>query len=180
MRAERIQIAGKQVVVFSLQQPGQQLQHPVFVFCVGVHDPLFGGTLFGVADKLEYLRELGVGCIYLCTIFKAYSNHKYDTGDYMTVDEMFGGETALLELIDKASGMGIKIVLTRLIGTEGIGLYSMIMPTFLLLNSIAQLGLPTALNILISTNKYNLIYTTLAVLGFIFGGVTSILTILRF
>ena len=32
----------------------------------------------------------------------------------------------------------------------------------------------------ISTNKYNLIYTTLAVLGFIFGGVTSILTILRF
>ena len=32
----------------------------------------------------------------------------------------------------------------------------------------------------ISTNKYNLIYTTLAVLGFIFGGFTSILTILGF
>lgn len=55
----------------------------------------------------------------------------------------------------KLLGMIIKIVLTRLIGTEGIGLYSMIMPTFLLLNSIAQLGLPTALNVLISTNKYN-------------------------
>ena len=37
----------------------------------------------------------------------------------------------------KVLGMTIKIVLTRLIGTEGIGLYSMIMPTFLLLNSIA-------------------------------------------
>ena len=58
----------------------------------------------------------------------------------------------------KMLGMLIKIVLTRLIGTEGIGLYSMIMPTFLLLNSIAQLGLPTALNVLISSNKYNNCY----------------------
>ena len=55
----------------------------------------------------------------------------------------------------KALGMIIKIIMTRLIGAEGIGLYSMIMPTFLLLNSIAQLGLPTALNILISSNKFN-------------------------
>ena len=66
----------------------------------------------------------------------------------------------------KALGMAIKIVLTRLIGTEGIGLYSMIMPTFLLLNSIAQLGLPTALNILIASDKYNtknLIFTSIII-----------------
>lgn len=55
----------------------------------------------------------------------------------------------------KLLGMTIKIVMTRLIGAIGIGLYSMIMPTFLLLNSIAQLGLPTALNVLIANNKYN-------------------------
>ena len=55
----------------------------------------------------------------------------------------------------KLLGMVIKITMTRLIGTEGIGLYSMVMPTFLLLNSIAQLGLPTALNVLISNGKYN-------------------------
>ena len=66
----------------------------------------------------------------------------------------------------KALGMAIKIVLTRLIGTEGIGLYSMIMPTFLLLNSIAQLGLPTALNILIASDKYNtknLVFTSILI-----------------
>ena len=66
----------------------------------------------------------------------------------------------------KVLGMVIKIVLTRLIGTEGIGLYSMVMPTFLLLNSIAQLGLPTALNILIATNKYNtknLVFTSILI-----------------
>ncbi|MBQ9071835.1 MAG: oligosaccharide flippase family protein [Bacilli bacterium] len=64
----------------------------------------------------------------------------------------------------KMLGMLIKIVLTRVIGTEGIGLYSMIMPTFLLLNSIAQLGLPTALNVLIASDKYNtknLIFTSI-------------------
>lgn len=66
----------------------------------------------------------------------------------------------------KALGMVIRIVLTRLIGTTGIGLYSMIMPTFLLLNSIAQLGLPTALNVLIATDKYNnknLVFTSISI-----------------
>lgn len=66
----------------------------------------------------------------------------------------------------KMLGMLIKIVLTRLIGTEGIGLYSMIMPTFSLLNSIAQLGLPTALNVLIASDKYktkNLVSTAIII-----------------
>ena len=55
----------------------------------------------------------------------------------------------------KLLGLVIRIVLTRLIGVNGIGLYSMISPTFLLLNSIAMMGLPTALNVLISSDKYN-------------------------
>ena len=55
----------------------------------------------------------------------------------------------------KILGLIIKIVLTRMIGINGIGLYSMIMPTFILLISIAQLGLPTALNVLISSEKFN-------------------------
>ena len=66
----------------------------------------------------------------------------------------------------KVLGMIIRIVLTRLIGTEGIGLYSMVMPTFLLFISISQLGLPTALNILISSDKYNaknLVFTSIII-----------------
>lgn len=55
----------------------------------------------------------------------------------------------------KLLGMIIKIVNTRIIGTEGIGIYSLIMPTYLLILSICQLGLPTALNVLISENKRN-------------------------
>lgn len=66
----------------------------------------------------------------------------------------------------KVLGMIIKIVLTRTIGSEGIGLYSMIMPTFMLLNSIAQMGLPTALNVLIANDKYNtknLVFTAIII-----------------
>lgn len=66
----------------------------------------------------------------------------------------------------KILGMIIKIVLTRTIGTTGIGLYSMIMPTFMLLNSIAQLGLPTALNVLVANEKYNtknLVFTAILI-----------------
>ncbi len=57
--------------------------------------------------------------------------------------------------LTKVLGMLVKIVLTRKIGTHGIGLYSLISPTFLLLISISGMGLTTALNVLISTNKYN-------------------------
>ena len=70
----------------------------------------------------------------------------------------------------KLLGLIIKIVLTRYIGTTGIGMYSMIMPTFMLLNSIAGLGLPTALNVLISSNKYNnknLVFTSICISLFI-------------
>ena len=57
--------------------------------------------------------------------------------------------------LTKLLGMLSKIVLTRLISLEGVGLYSLIMPTFLLVISISGLGLPTALNVLISSKKYN-------------------------
>lgn len=66
----------------------------------------------------------------------------------------------------KLLGMIIRIFLTRNIGSLGMGLYSMIMPTFMLLNSIAQLGLPTALNVLIASEKYNtknLVFTSILI-----------------
>ena len=87
-------------------------------------DPLknnmfFGGNLWGVAEKLDYLQSLGVTYIYLCPIFKAYSNHKYDTADYERVDEMFGGDEALDNLIAKARERGIGIILDGVFNHTG-------------------------------------------------------------
>lgn len=55
--------------------------------------------------------------------------------------------------ITKILGMLIKIVMTRLVGTEGIGLYMLVNPTFMLFIAIATLGLPTAISKLVSEEK---------------------------
>ena len=57
--------------------------------------------------------------------------------------------------ITKVLGMLVKIILTRKIGLETLGLYSLILPTYLLIISLAEYSLPTALNVLISSKKYN-------------------------
>lgn len=55
--------------------------------------------------------------------------------------------------ITKILGMIIKIITTRIIGSQGYGMYALILPTMMLLLSLSQLGLPTALNVLIAKNK---------------------------
>jgi alpha-glucosidase len=71
----------------------------------------FGGDLQGITQKLDYLQELGVTAIYLCPIFEALSNHKYDIIDYHNVDPHFGGNQALAELRAETEKRGIKIML---------------------------------------------------------------------
>ena len=68
--------------------------------------------------------------------------------------------------ITKILGMLIKIIMTRLIGTEGIGLYMLIIPTFTLLISIAQLGMPVAISKLVAEenrNNKNLVFSSLPI-----------------
>ncbi len=79
----------------------------------------FGGNLWGVAEKLDYLASLGVKVIYLSPIFEAYSNHKYDTGDYLCVDGGFGGEPALDALIEKAAARSMHIILDGVFNHTG-------------------------------------------------------------
>ena len=57
--------------------------------------------------------------------------------------------------ITKILGMIIKIITTRLVGVEGIGLFMLISPCYMLLVSIATLGFPIAISKLISEDKYN-------------------------
>lgn len=57
--------------------------------------------------------------------------------------------------ITKILGMIIKIVTNRLVGTEGLGIYMLITPTFMLLITIAQLGFPVAISKLVAEEKNN-------------------------
>ncbi len=83
------------------------------------NNTFYGGTLYGVISKLPYLAKLGVNTIYLSPIFEAYSNHKYDTGDYSKVDQMFGGDDAFVKLIKEAKKHKIGIILDGVFNHTG-------------------------------------------------------------
>lgn len=83
------------------------------------NNDFFGGTLDGVVERLEYLASLGVGTLYLSPIFDAYSNHKYDTGDYEHVDAMFGGDAALDRLLAATAERGMRVILDGVFNHTG-------------------------------------------------------------
>lgn len=70
-----------------------------------------GGDLYGIKEKLPYLKSLGVGAIYLNPICLSPSNHKYDIVDYLQVDPRFGGNEAFRELASEAHALGMKVLL---------------------------------------------------------------------
>ncbi len=75
-----------------------------------LNNDFFGGNLKGIEKKLEYIKNLGVNVIYLNPIFQSFSNHRYDTSDYMKIDEVLGDEQDLKSLIEKAKKLDIKII----------------------------------------------------------------------
>lgn len=110
-------------------EQGQDFYHTVF-------QRRYGGDLKGVIDKLDYLKELGVGAIYFNPIFDAQSLHKYDASYYHHIDRHFGpdpegdveifnmedpsrpetwqwtsADSLFLSLIQEAHACGMKVVI---------------------------------------------------------------------
>ncbi|HDL85718.1 MAG TPA: alpha-glycosidase, partial [Candidatus Acetothermia bacterium] len=54
---------------------------------------------------------LGINALYLTSVFTSPSNHKYDTVDYFAIDPSFGGNVALVELVDALHSRGMRIIL---------------------------------------------------------------------
>lgn len=79
----------------------------------------FGGTLQGIREHLLYLKSLGVSAIYLNPIFRATSNHKYDTADYRQIDFSFGTEQDFSELAAAAERLGIRLILDGVFSHTG-------------------------------------------------------------
>jgi glycosidase len=71
----------------------------------------FGGDLKGVRQKLDYLEDLGVTAIYFNPIFKAPSNHLYDTTDYYQIDPYFGPYGQYTSLLRQVQRRGIHLIL---------------------------------------------------------------------
>ena len=74
------------------------------------NNDFFGGDLAGIIDKLDYIKDLGANTLYLTPIFKAASNHKYDTADFRNVDPAFGSNADFERLTREAAQRGIRVI----------------------------------------------------------------------
>ncbi len=79
----------------------------------------YGGTLAGITEKLDYLKEMGVEVIYLNPIFEADSNHRYNTGDYKKIDPILGTLADFKKLCTKAEEMGMRLILDGVFSHTG-------------------------------------------------------------
>ncbi len=71
----------------------------------------YGGTLRGVIERLEYIRDLGFTTIWLSPLFPSPSHHGYDATDYLGVEPRLGTREDLLELISEAHNRGLRVIL---------------------------------------------------------------------
>lgn len=71
---------------------------------------LYGGDLWGIIDRLDYIKNLGFETIYLTPFFEARSSHRYDAHSFDRVDPFLGGDEALIALIDACHQRGMKLI----------------------------------------------------------------------
>ena len=87
-----------------------------------------GGTLKGITDKLDYLKELGVSVLWISPVLKqpVYSDnyHGYGIQNFLEIDPHFGTKDELKNLVDEAHKKGIYILLDVIINhTADVFLY---------------------------------------------------------
>lgn len=70
------------------------------------------GDLAGIRERLGYLRDLGVGAIWLSPIFKSpMADFGYDISNYRAIDPLFGDMAEFERLLSEAHDHGLKLLL---------------------------------------------------------------------
>ncbi|RLL46709.1 alpha-glycosidase [Oceanobacillus piezotolerans] len=102
---------------------GDSALNPVNTLPWGSAEPspgnFFGGDFQGILNNLDYLVDLGINGIYFTPIFKASSNHKYDTIDYLEIDPQFGDKVIFRKLVRECHRRGIRVMLDAVFNHSG-------------------------------------------------------------
>jgi glycosidase len=82
-----------------------------------------GGTLRGIASKLDYLAGLGATCLWIGPVFKQRRHldtyHGYAIQDFLDVDPHFGTRRDLVEMVDAAHARGLRVILDVVFNHSG-------------------------------------------------------------
>lgn len=83
-------------------------------FCDSNNDGI--GDIRGIISKLDYLKSLGVGALWISPLYKSPNyDYGYDISDYYNIHEDFGTLDDFKELVTKANRLDIKIVMDLVI-----------------------------------------------------------------
>lgn len=77
------------------------------------------GDFNGVTEKLDYLKELGIGGIWLMPIMNSPSYHKYDVVDYKSVHPDYGTVEDFKHLVEEAHKRDIQIIIDLILNHTG-------------------------------------------------------------
>jgi alpha-amylase len=69
------------------------------------------GDLNGVTQKLDYLKDLGIGGLWLMPIFPSPSYHGYDVTDYYSINPQYGTLDDFKRLLAEAHKRGMRVIL---------------------------------------------------------------------
>jgi cyclomaltodextrinase len=93
------------VMVDRFARPGESLPAPT--------DPtvLYGGTLDGIREHLDHIAGLSCNVLWLSPVHQSPSHHGYDYEDFLTVEARYGGDAALIRLVEAAHEKGMRVLL---------------------------------------------------------------------
>ena len=69
------------------------------------------GTLRGIIEKLNYLADLGVTCLWLTPIFSSPSYHGYDATSFFNINPRLGTKEEFKVLIEQSHARGIRVLM---------------------------------------------------------------------
>ncbi|VAW20217.1 Maltodextrin glucosidase, partial [hydrothermal vent metagenome] len=74
------------------------------------------GDLVGISQRLEYVADLGVDAIWISPFFTSpMKDFGYDVSNYRDVDPIFGVMEDFDRLVEKAHGLGLKVIIDQVI-----------------------------------------------------------------
>ncbi|MBW6194487.1 glucohydrolase, partial [Pseudomonas aeruginosa] len=74
------------------------------------------GDINGIREKLNYLKDLGIGFIWINPIYQSpFVDNGYDVSDYQDIEERFGTMEDFDLLLKEAHELGIKVIMDLVI-----------------------------------------------------------------
>ena len=70
------------------------------------------GDIYGIIEKLDYIKSLGVNMIWICPIYSSPNDDNgYDISDYRKISEEFGGNKAFDNLLNEMHKRDLKLIM---------------------------------------------------------------------